>query len=381
NRVELQNAVSISRLKSITEKQEVSLIGMISSKSKTKNDNIIISLEDPTGSINILINKSKPELIEIADDLVLDEVIGIKGVLSENIIFINNLFFPDITEIKPKKAKDEGYAVFASDIHLGLKNFLAEDFINFIKWLNLEYGTDEQKEIAKKVKYLFLVGDLVEGVGVYPGQENDLLIKDIYEQYRALAEILSKVPKSIKMIICAGNHDAVRVAEPQPILDKKIAKSIYDLENVTVVTNPSLVNIHASKDFLGFNILLYHGFSMAYYADVVNSIRTAGGQDRADLIMKFFLQRRHFAPTHASNTYIPDPEQDFMLIDKTPDFLVTGHIHKVSTANYKGVTCLNCSCWASISEAQEKRGLNPDPSKPILVNLKTRDISVLNFSK
>ncbi|MBU0929442.1 MAG: metallophosphoesterase [Nanoarchaeota archaeon] len=381
NRIELQNTVSINKLKVSTERQEVSLIGLVTSKNKTKNDNIIISLEDTTGVINILINKNKPELMEMAEDIVLDEVIGIKGNLSEKIVFVNNLYFPDMLEVKQKKSDDEVYAIFTSDIHLGLKNFLSEDFEKFISWLNLQYGDDSQKEIAKKVKYLFLVGDLIDGVGIYPGQEEDLQVKDIFDQYRSLAEYLNKIPKNIKIIVCAGNHDAVRIAEPQPLLDKQIAKPIYDLENVTVVTNPSMVNIHASRDFLGFNVLLYHGFSMPYFADAVNSIRVGGGLDRSDLLMKFFLQRRHFAPTHISNQYIPDSEQDLLLIEKIPDILATGHIHKVTTANYKGVTCLNCSCWAAQTEEQERRGIRPDPSKAILVNLKTRDIKILNFSK
>ena len=34
------------------------------------------------------------------------------------------------------------------------------------------------------------MGDLVEGVGVYPGQEEDLVITDVHEQYRVLSEML-----------------------------------------------------------------------------------------------------------------------------------------------------------------------------------------------
>lgn len=381
NRIELQNSISINRLKSNSGRQAVSLIGIVLSKIKTKNGNILINLEDPTGTTKILINKNRKELINLAEDIVLDEVIGIKGILNENFVFVDNVFLPDITEIKQKKADDEVYAVFTSDIHMGLKNFLIDDFNNFIKWLNSDYGNKEQKDLAKKVKYLFIVGDLVEGVGVYPDQEKDLVINDVYKQYEILADFLKKIPKHIKIIACAGNHDALRIAEPQPVLDKKIAKPIYDMENVTMVTNPSLVNIHASKDFDGFNILLYHGFSMPYYAEEVSSIRVAGGQSRADLIMKFFLERRHFAPTHTSNRYIPDPEQDPLVIDKVPDFLITGHIHRASSINYKGVTCLNCSCWASQTEEEARRGLDPEPSKVILVNLKTREIKILNFSK
>ena len=60
-----------------------------------------------------------------------------------------------------------------------------------------EVGSDEQKEIAKKTKYLFLVGDLVDGVGIHPRQYEELDIKDIRDQYTKLADYLKKIPKHI----------------------------------------------------------------------------------------------------------------------------------------------------------------------------------------
>ncbi|MDD5133262.1 MAG: metallophosphoesterase [Candidatus Nanoarchaeia archaeon] len=382
NHIELQNTVSIQKLRNPTEKKEVSLIGVVSNKLKTKNKNTILLLEDTTGTINVLINKNRKELNDIAEDIVLDEVIGIKGVLDQNIIFVNELFLPDIPlDLKIKKCEDDVYSVFIGDVHLGLKQFLAEDFSRFISFLNKEFGTKEQKELASKIKYLFIVGDLVEGVGVYPGQEQDLEIKDIYKQYEYLASQLAKIPKEIKIIVCGGNHDALRIAEPQPIFDKKLAKALYDLPNITMVTNPSVVNIHASANFSGFDVLLYHGYSFPFYANEVQSIRTNGGQERIDLIMKFLLQRRHLAPTHTSNLYIPDPTQDSLVIDRVPDFFVTGHLHKICVTNYKNITCLNCSCWASQTADMERRGIIPDPSKAIAVNLKTREIKIMSFAK
>ena len=38
---------------------------MINEKRVSKNGNLIITLEDPTGLINLIVNKSKPELFEI----------------------------------------------------------------------------------------------------------------------------------------------------------------------------------------------------------------------------------------------------------------------------------------------------------------------------
>ena len=101
--------------------------------------------------------------------------------------------------------------------------------------------------------------------------------------------------------------------------------------------------------------------------------------DRADLIMKFLLQRRHLAPVHESNQFIPDKEFDNLIIDIIPDFFITGHIHKMSISQYKKTTMINASCWAKQSEFQEKNGVIPQPAKLPLINLKTREVKVLNF--
>ena len=70
-----------------------------------------------------------------------------------------------------KKAKDDVCVAFVSDLHVGSKMFAKEEFERFIDWLNLLHGTDEQKALARKVKYLVISGDLIDGVGIYPGQE------------------------------------------------------------------------------------------------------------------------------------------------------------------------------------------------------------------
>jgi hypothetical protein len=97
--------------------------------------------------------------------------------------------------------------------------------------------------------------------------------------------------------------------------------------------------------------------------------------------MKYLLQRRHLAPTHKSNLYIPDPKKDPLVIDKIPDFFITGHIHRVSLSNYKNITMVNCSCWTDITEDSEKRGLQPQPAKVPIINLKTREVKIINFAK
>ena len=380
NRQELENPISISRALNKRDKENVSIIGIIRDKQLTKNNNYILQLEDFTGTIKAIATKNKTELFNMAKNVLLDEVIGVTGVNDNKVIFINNIFLPEVPLNKEfKKSDDEAYAIFLSDLHVGSKNFLSKEFGKFLNWINLNSGNEEQREIAKRVKYLFIAGDLVDGVGVYPGQEEELALKDIYEQYRECARLLKQIPLYVKIIVCPGNHDAVRIAEPQPPLYKDFAQPIWELKNIVVVSNPAYVNIHSSKNFSGFDVLLYHGYSFDYYVSNVDSIRSQGGYDRADLIMKFLLQRRHLAPTHASTLYIPDQQQDPLVIEKIPDFFATGHIHKASVSNYRNVTMICGSCWQSKTAFQEKVGHHPEPCKVPVVDLKTRKIKILRF--
>ncbi len=382
NRQELQNSISINKLQNKSEHEKIALIGLVNDKRTTKNGNLIINLEDPTGLINIVVSKNKPQLFNEANDILLDEVIGITGTSGDRIVFVNNIYFPDIPGSNPiKKFNEEVYALFTSDIQVGNKLFFEKSFLKFIDWLNLKYGDEKQKEIAKKVKYLFMPGDLVEGVGVYPGQEEDLMIQDIYQQYDKLAEYLNKIRKDIKIILTPGNHDAVQIAEPQPIINEKWAYNLHQSPNIYHTTNPSLVNISSTKDFPGFNVLIYHGFSFPYIAENVDTIRKAGRIERPDLIMKFQLQKRHLAPSHSSTLYLPNSKEDPLIIDKVPDFFISGHLHKTMASNYKGITIANCSTWVGQTEDQQRRGIIPDPCKAILANLKTREVKILNFKE
>ena len=382
SREELKGVTSISRILAKRERENVALIGMITSKRITKNGNIILSLEDSTGEILVLINKNKPEIFDQAKDIVMDEVIGVSGVNGDNIVFANNVIWPDVPITNElKKCNNEAYALFLSDLHVGSNNFLEKDFNRFLDWLSLKTGNEKQKEIASKVKYIFIVGDLIDGVGIYPGQEDDLTITDVREQYAVCAEFLSRVPPNIQIVVCGGNHDAVRIAEPQPILSNDFCTSLSALPNVTLVSNPAMVNIHSDENFQGYNVLLYHGYSFDYYVANVDSIRNNGGYDRADLIMKFLLKRRHLAPTHTSTLYVPYTGKDPLIIDPIPDFFITGHIHKSAVSSYKNITLICGSCWQSKTDFQEKVGHHPEPSRVPLVNLSTREVKILRFGK
>lgn len=382
NRQEMTGVTSISRTMAKDGNDPVAIIGMILDKNITKNGNYVIKLEDKTGQCTIIIKNDErnQEAFKIAEDLSLDEVIGIVGKKFNDAVFTQKIVFPDIPPTKElKKQAEEEYLLILGDIHFGSKEVMKEEFQKFIEWINGRSGNEEQRELAKKVKYIIQTGDLIEGVGVYPTQEKDLDIIDITKQYENAAMWLRQIPSHIPIITFAGNHDAGRLAEPQEELLKEYAQSIYDLPNMTVVSNPAYVNIGATQDFPGFDCLLYHGGSFIYYSENIPSIRAAGGQKRSDLIMQYLLQRRHLAPTHGSTLYIPDTERDPLQIDIVPDFFITGHIHRAAVKNYRNITMINGSCWTRTTDDQIKRGLEPQPARVPLINLKTRAVKMLNF--
>ncbi len=382
NRQELQNVTSIRRASQKDEKEHIAVIGIVKSIDETKNNNIIITLEDQTGEMPLLVSKTKKEAFDSIKQLVLDETIGVQGVSGKGIIFVDKVFFPDIPVYNElKKSPKEEYALFLSDLHVGSKQFLNQHFDKFIKWINREIGDEKQKEIVKKTKYVFIMGDIVDGVGIYPGQEKELEIIDIFEQYAEAARLLKKIPKHIKLIMCPGNHDAVRMAEPQMPFYEDIAKPLYDLPNAVIVSNPAVVVIGAQQGFPGISVLLYHGYSFDYYIANVDDIRNNGGYDRADLVMKFLLQKRHLAPTHASGVYIPYTDHDPLIISKIPDIFATGHLHKTSVSTYRNITVICGSCWQGKTAFQEKVGHNPEPGRVPLVNLQTREMRILRFGE
>jgi len=380
-RAQLENITSVGKLKNKAEKETTSVIGMIFSKEKTKNG-IMLTIEDPTGSIKVFFSKNKQDLSSKANDTVLDEVIGITGTTGKNIVFANELFFPDIPITKEmKKSPEEEYAIFISDMHIGSKKFLKEEFLKFLHWLREDIGTEKQKEIASKVKYVFITGDSIDGISIYPTQKEELNILTYREQYKKLAEYLKLIPEDIKIILCPGQHDIVPLAEPQPPLPREYCEELYELPNIIFVSNPAIVNIGSKKDFPGFDVLMYHGASYNYYADEVENVRIQRPNisERAELVMRLLLQKRHLAPTYDGNPHMPT-EEDHMIIDRVPDIFVSGDVHKSAIFNYKGViTGIIGSCFQAKTSFQDKVGHVPDPGRIPLLNLKTREAKVLNF--
>jgi len=375
NRIELRNVVSISRILKMTGRQEVATIGMVKDIRKTFTGTHIVEIEDPTGQINLILKSE--DVVKVADEIVLDEVIGVIGTKSKNVIYPTKILFPDVPDRPIKKSKDDVYAAFVSDTHVGSNMFLPKEFSMFVKWLNGKVGSEAQREVAKKVKYLFVIGDLVDGVGIYPGQEKELVIKDIYSQYEEFAKYFADIPEDIQIIVIPGNHDALRLAEPQHVLFEDIARPVYQINNITMASNPAVVNIHGIDGFPGFDILLYHGMSFDRLVSDVPFLRKFG-YERADKIMEFLLRKRHLAPSHGS-TLINPMARDFLVIDSPVDVFASGHIHYTKIGRYKNITTIGTGCFQKKTPFQEKLGHNPTPGRVPIFSLKENQTKVMRF--
>lgn len=379
NKPELNNLTSIDKIGNSN--NDFSIIGIVNNKRITKNKNIILEIEDLTGRVNVLINQNKEDIFEKSSEIILDDVIGFRCNGTRDFVFVNDFFYPDSYLEKKKRTKEDSYALFISDIHLGSSNFLKNNFERFINWLNGVGSNEKQKDILKKIKYLFVVGDSIDGVGIYPGQEKDLIIKDIKEQYIELAKYLDQIPKHITIIQCAGQHDAVRVAEPQPPIGEDFAEPLHKIDNLVLVSNPSLIEIENNNGEEGFKVLMYHGASMHGIINEIEVLRKNNAHSTPAKVVGHLLKRRHLAPSHGAGTlYIPNKDEDSMLIKIVPDIVTTGDLHRCDIDMYNNILIISCGCWQSMTAFEEKVGNNPDPGKVPILNLKTREIKILDFN-
>jgi DNA polymerase II small subunit len=96
--------------------------------------------------------------------------------------------------------------------------------------------------------------------------------------------------------------------------------------------------------------------------------------------VRHMLKRRHLAPTHSEVNYIPNKESDPLVIQEVPDVLCTGEVHRLDIENYNGIIIITGGCWQSQTDFEEKIGNIPDPAKVPILNLKTRELRILDFS-
>ncbi|MCX6661220.1 MAG: DNA-directed DNA polymerase II small subunit [Euryarchaeota archaeon] len=370
-RREIAQFIPINRIKKTM--VDVQLIGIVKNVKTTHNGHRLIEIEDETGSATLMALKSNTEIMQLANEVMFDEVIGVVGKISKNkdLIIVQNIIFPDIKMHQDRKRIEPPLCVaFLSDIHIGSKMFMDAEWNAFLRWINGDLGNSRQRDVANKLKYLVVPGDLVDGIGIYPNQEKELSISNIYDQYKALAKHFEYIPDHVTILLQPGNHDAVRPAEPQPAFEKEI-RDLFSGKEFIFIGNPSYFSLH------GVNILSYHGQSLLDYSTNIQYLN----YNQPTEVMKLMLKKRHLAPTYGGYTPLAPEHEDYMLINQVPDIFVTGHVHTLSIDNYRGVILINASSWQSQTSYQKMMNFVPDSAKLPLVDLKTGNATSMDFSK
>jgi len=350
-----RKAYPLEKLYKMKGESDVFIVGIVFDISTTKNGHKKVEIEDEKSSFTVILMKDKIERGELPDDILLDEVVGFRGYVSNTgeIFFANECIRPDITPKTPRSIDEKIYTAFLSDIHVGSREFLGNVFKRFIELLNGKISKGIEEKIVSRLKYISIAGDLIDGVGVYPGQEEDLYEIDIMAQYSEIATYLEEIPEHIHIIISPGNHDAVRPAEPQPVLPKKVLKLFDSLDNITFISNPGYVNVH------GLDFLIYHGRS---FDDIVGQVSSAKYTDPPS-IMRELLKRRHLCPTYGGRCPIAPEHMDYLVIHKEPDIFHAGHIHINGYGVYKGTVMVNSGTFQKQTEFQKKMGIHPTPGR------------------
>ena len=362
DRPESKMLKSAASLKNTKIEDDLYVCGLVSVRSSERNITKIV-LEDPSGSFEGIIFDE--ELQKTAGTLLLDQFVMARiGSAKNSGYIIKDLILPDIPEQAKNKSESEAYAVFLSDLHIGSRYFMEEEFSDFVSWIS------SPDPVAKKIRFVLIGGDVVDGVGIYPNQNKELVYQTIQEQLKKVEDLIDKIPKNVKIIIMPGNHDPGRRALPQPAIPQKYNSGLWERENVFMVGNPAVVSLN------GVKVSMFHGQSID---DIVKT--TPGlSYDRPTDVMRHLLRARHLSPIYGSQTPIAPEMEDLMVIQDIPDIFHVGHVHRAQLDMYKGILLINSGSWQKQTPFQASVGMTPNPGIAILVNLKTFQVFHQNYS-
>jgi DNA polymerase II small subunit len=362
NRPEAKTLKSISSVISAKSNDDMYICGLLSER-RVERSITKLTIDDPTGSIETIVFDK--DLQKIAASLLTDQLVMEKISFGKNGGFIvKEVIVPDIPEHAPNRSKTETYAVFLSDLHIGSMYFMEKELNDFILWLS------SPDPVARKIRFVLICGDLVDGVGIYPNQDKELDFVDIHEQLEKTILLLRKIPQHIKIIITPGNHDPGRRALPQPAIPEFYNSDLWNQENISMLGNPAMISLN------GVKVLMFHGQS------IDDIVRTTPGlsYDKPAKVMRHLLQARHLSPIYGSQTPLAPETDDMMVIDDVPDIFHAGHVHVVDLDLYRGVLILNSGAWQHQTPFQTGVGMTPTPGLAVIVNLKTFKVYTKDFT-
>jgi len=362
NRPEAKMLKSISSVISSKSNDDMYICGLLTER-RVDRSITKLTLDDPTGSIETIVFDK--DLQKIAASLLTDQLVMEKISFGKNGGFIvKDVIIPDISEHAPNRSKTEAYAVFLSDLHIGSMYFMEKELNDFILWLS------SPDPVARKIRFVLICGDIVDGVGIYPNQDKELEFVDIHQQLEKTKELLNKIPQHIKIIVTPGNHDPGRRALPQPAIPEFYNSDLWNQKNISMLGNPAMISLN------GVKVLMFHGQS------IDDIVRTTPGvsYDKPAKVMRHLLQARHLSPIYGSQTPLAPENDDMMVIDEVPDIFHAGHVHVVDLDLYRGVLILNSGAWQHQTPFQAGVGMTPTPGLAVIVNLKTFKVYTKDFT-
>ncbi len=378
-RPDVSSATNINNIFRISNRVEISTLGLVDKIRQTKKGNFIFTLEDLTGKISVLIQNNSENLdsVKIIERTLNDQMVFVKGLYNpgehgrKGIIFASYISKIDIpTNFQPNLSPDPLSIALISDIHIGSKEFEEGLFTKFINFLNGKSNNKLLREKAGRIKYLVINGDLIDGIGIYPNQQEDLVITDIYKQFKKASDILLEIPDYIKIFFVSGNHEPVRNAIPRPAVPKKYCEDLVNM-GIKCLGNPSLIKTH------NVNTLIYHGESMHDVNRLIHDLDI----NKPIETMKEFLMCRHLAPIFGGKTQIAPVDTDHLIVETIPDIFHTGHIHINGIGKYRNVTLVNSGCFQAQTDFMKSFGIIPTPGIVPVIELDSLKFLSLDFKK
>ena len=369
HRVDVRDSIPLTQAIKLPLNTKFKTVGIVSSKS-ARGGKLFLDLEDKDTVATVLV--SGEENIKKGLEILEDQVLCIDGVrFREDLIIANDLIWPDVPMHEVKRSEENVSAVFVGDVHVGSKYFRADLFDKFIRWMNQDLGPKPSRDLASQVKYLVIAGDLVDGIGIYPEQLDELYIFNQKAQYEEAARLLDKLPDHIETVIIPGNHDAVRRSLPQPAIPESYAPALYEHPNIHMVPNPILLTLN------GVKVYVAHGTALT---DILGS---TPGHDFHNPVtaVELLLRCRHIAPTYGQSTPIAPEEVDRLVIKDVPDVVLMGHIHIHEVKRYKGITLISSGSFQDQTPFQKRMKLDPTPGVISVFNLKTHNEIPLDLER
>jgi DNA polymerase II small subunit len=369
HRADSRDASTLAFALAQPQNQKVKFIAMVMEK-RERQRKLFLQLDDLEDSAAVLVSPEERGAYDVAQRLPLDQVVCISAVRAKGDLFVaKEVLLPDVPDHKAHLSDDEVWAILLSDLHVGSKKFLGKELGRVFDWLNLKIGTPNQRTIAERTKYLVICGDIVDGIGIYPRQEHELAITDLYEQYKEAAGHVGRIPDYIEVVVLPGNHDPVRQALPQLPIPHDFGEPLYESRKIISLGNPSEIAFH------GVKFLLHHGRSLD---DILSS---APNMDftQPEKAMRLQLQCRHLASEYGNRTSIAPERTDHLVIETVPDVFHSGHIHVARHENYRGTQIINSGAWQAQTDYQRRVGLVPTPGILTAINLQTLGVRLINF--